>query len=204
MKRENVYLRMRYRVSARQGETLTVGDVAIIAECMHRAAISALPIYSITPNDQNIVIIDMMQVIEKINEFKPSLDIQSIGPTETIVTVQQKKRRLTPIYFILVWLLLFIGAGLAIMNFHEDVSMNEVHHRIFRLVTGNDTVKPLLLQIPYSIGLGLGMILFFNHFFKKRFSEEPSPLEIEMFQYQEALDQYVKRHDHKLDEYHAD
>ena len=57
--------------------------------------------------------------------------------------------------------------------------------------------KPLFFQIPYSIGLGLGMIIFFNHVFKKRLNEEPSPLEVEMFNYQQDLDQYVIMHENK-------
>jgi stage V sporulation protein AA len=91
----------------------------------------------------------------------------------------------------LVWIILFVGSGLAIMNFHTDVSMQEVHERIYYLVTGRHENQPLILQIPYSIGIGTGMILFFNHLFKKRFNEEPSPMELEMFLYQEAIDQYV-------------
>ncbi|MFP3360102.1 stage V sporulation protein AA, partial [Planococcus sp. SIMBA_143] len=35
----------------------------------------------------------------------------------------------------------------------------------------------------------------FNHLFKKRFNEEPSPLEVEMFNYQQDLDQYVIVHE---------
>ncbi|MCL6616308.1 MAG: stage V sporulation protein AA, partial [Anoxybacillus ayderensis] len=33
--------------------------------------------------------------------------------------------------------------------------------------------------------------------FKKRINEEPSPLEVEMFQYQQSLDQYVIMHENK-------
>ncbi|MDD1367314.1 hypothetical protein PTB13_04110, partial [Bacillus sp. MHSD17] len=59
-------------------------------------------------------------------------------------------------------------------------------------------LRPLGLRlIPYSLGLGLGMVLFFNHVFQKRINEEPSPLEVEMFQYQQSLDQYVIVHENK-------
>ena len=77
------------------------------------------------------------------------------------------------------------------MNFHEDTSMQAVHQKLFYLMTGIKDSKPLSIQIPYSIGLGLGMILFFNHVFKKRINEEPSPLEVEMFNYQQNIDHYM-------------
>ncbi|MNP81772.1 hypothetical protein D3C76_1802270 [compost metagenome] len=35
------------------------------------------------------------------------------------------------------------------------------------------------------------MIIFFNHLFKKKWNEEPTPLEVEMYLYQENLNQYV-------------
>lgn len=35
------------------------------------------------------------------------------------------------------------------------------------------------------------MVLFFNHIFKKKFNEEPNPLEVEMFMYQENVNTYV-------------
>jgi stage V sporulation protein AA len=77
------------------------------------------------------------------------------------------------------------------MNFHADVSMLKVHQRIYEMMTGKETEKPYFLQIPYSIGIGAGMVLFFNHLFKKKFNEEPSPLEVEMFMYQENVNHYV-------------
>jgi stage V sporulation protein AA len=108
-----------------------------------------------------------------------------------------KKKQYSFLFFLAVWFLLFIGAALAIMNFHEDVSMRQVHQKLFYMLTGMRDKQPLLIQVPYSIGLGLGMILFFNHVFRKRINEEPSPLEVEMFNYQQDLDQYVIMHENK-------
>jgi len=81
------------------------------------------------------------------------------------------------------------------MNFHTDVSMEQVHQRIYYLVTGAYNARPLILQIPYSLGIGLGMVLFFNHVFKRKLNDEPSPLELEVFLYQENIDQYVIDHE---------
>ncbi len=69
------------------------------------------------------------------------------------------------------------------MNFHTDVSMKEVHIRIIELKQENERSIPLWFQIPYSLGIGLGMLVFFNHLFRKRFNEEPNPLEVELYMY---------------------
>ena len=76
------------------------------------------------------------------------------------------KKEDTPNFFGLVWLLLFIGAALAIIYFHEDVSMQQVHQRLYYMITGEFNAQPLLFQIPYSLGLGLGMVLFLIMYFK--------------------------------------
>jgi stage V sporulation protein AA len=41
------------------------------------------------------------------------------------------------------------------------------------------------------------MVLFFNHLFKKKINEEPSPLEVEIFNYQLDLDKYVAMNENK-------
>lgn len=82
--------------------------------------------------------------------------------------------------------------------------MRDVHLRIYTMITGDEVPQPLLFQIPYSIGLGLGMILFFNHFFRKRLNEEPSPLEVEMFNYQQDLDNYLILTENKESMKHID
>jgi len=193
-----VYIRLCHRVQVRPHETILVKDIAqIIADENISEQLMNLPIYKVSEKDQNMIVIDVMKVIQFINRKNRNLDIQTIGPTEVIIEVIAQKRKVSFLLFLLVWLLLFFGAALTIMNFHEDVSMQRVQLRIYTMMTGEVDKKPLIFQIPYSIGLGLGMILFFNHLFKKRLNEEPSPLEVEMFNYQMDLDHYIAIHENK-------
>ena len=196
MESEMIYLRLRQKKKVPPNKELLIGDIAqLIGEDKTCAKVEEIPIYQVTKEDKNLVVIDVMKVIIAIQKVMRNIEVQVVGPTQTIVEVQYPKKKLAPVYFVFIWFLLFIGAALAIMNFHEDVSMREVHQQIYKIVTGIDNPKPLLLQVPYSFGLGIGMVLFFNHLFKKRFNEEPSPLEVEMFNYQQDLDQYVIVHE---------
>jgi stage V sporulation protein AA len=196
---KTVFIKLRHRVQVRPNAVVTVGDVAQII-AMDGSIVEQLkmiPLYQIQPSDKNIVIIDVMKVVRAILQADHSFDVQTVGPSQTIIEVVYEKRRFSTAYFLLIWLLLFVGSAMAIMNFHEDVSMPEVHQHLYEMITGKKVDKPLLLQIPYSLGLGIGMILFFNHVFRKRINEEPSPLEVEMFNYQQSLDQYVILHENK-------
>jgi stage V sporulation protein AA len=193
-----IYIRMRHRVIGHPDILVKLQDIAqVIADEEFYEKIIAIPIHKITKQDNNIVIIDVMKVINLISTYYPKADIQIIGPSQTIIEVESKKKGVSIPLFILIWLLLFFGAAMAIMNFHEDVSMKAVHQHIYTIITGQYNPHPLIFQIPYSIGLGLGMVLFFNHIFKKRINEEPSPLEVEMFNYQQNLDQYVIMNENK-------
>lgn len=187
-----IYLRLRHRVEVRPNSMIKLSDIAqIIAPEKDLEGLKQLPIYQVSKADKSSAVIDIMKVINLISNKYGAVDIQTVGPSQTIIEIIYKKKKVPIPFFILIWLLLFIGSALAIMNFHEDVSMRTVHQKIYKMITGHDEEKPLILQIPYSFGLGLGMIIFFNHIFKKRFNEEPSPLEIEIFNYQQDIDHYV-------------
>jgi stage V sporulation protein AA len=200
-----VYLRLRLKVQVHSGSVVTLGQLAqVIAPEQVLVDLKQIPIHTVTPDDQNIIIVDVMKVIAEVQKYNPTLDVQTIGPSQSIIEVVFRKKKVSIPLFICVWVLLFVGAGMAIMNFHEDVSMREVHQRLYTIITGDQDPHPLLFQIPYSLGLGIGMILFFNHVFKKRINEEPSPLEVEMFKYQQDLDNYVMIHENKESMKHLD
>ena len=182
---------MRNRLKVSPTYEVKLGDVAQLAG--DSSVVELLQneiVYKITAHDKTHVVIDVMKVIEIIQQKASHVQINLLGSGQTLVEIIYEKEGASS-FFGLVWLLLFIGAALAIIYFHEDVSMQQVHQRLYYMITGEFNAQPLLFQIPYSLGLGLGMVLFFNHVFQKRINEEPSPLEVEMFQYQQSLDQYV-------------
>lgn len=198
MNTQTIYVKMKHHHEVNGDEEIVLQDVASLAGHPTLCEkIKNLRLYKVTKKDNNVIILDILQVIKTIQAFDPKIDIQPVGLTQTVVRVKVKKNTYSFILFLFTWLLLFFGSGLAIMYFHEDVNMREVHQRIYFMITGNQMENPWLLQIPYSLGLGIGMILFFNHLFKKKFNEEPSPLEIEMFNYEQSLDQYLIVHENK-------
>ncbi|MFA8437943.1 stage V sporulation protein AA [Pueribacillus sp. YX66] len=193
-----IYVKMKHQLEVNLSDKISIQDTTFLAgnkEICEK--LGPLIVHEVKEKDHNVIIIDLLHVIDTIYEYDPIIEIESVGLTQTVVRVREQKKNRSFILFIFVWLLLFFGSGLAIMYFHEDVSMREVHQHIYFMVTGNKIEFPLLLQIPYSIGLGVGMILFFNHLFKKKLNEEPSPLDIEMFNYEQDLDQYLIVHENK-------
>ncbi|MGE6629455.1 stage V sporulation protein AA [Bacillus sp. NPDC077027] len=193
-----IFIRLRHRLKTGNDQLILLGDVAqLTGDETLVQQLKSMPVYHVSQKDRHIVVLDVMYVVNIIKKTCPKVDIQTVGGSEAIVEIDTGRRHLSPVLFVFVWLLLFVGAALAIMNFHEDVSMRLVHMRLYEMITGQTEEHPYLLQVPYSLGLGLGMVLFFNHVFKKRLNEEPSPLEVEMFKYQLDLDQYVALNENK-------
>ncbi|TGU72083.1 stage V sporulation protein AA, partial [Mesorhizobium sp. M00.F.Ca.ET.186.01.1.1] len=141
---------------------IALGDICqLFWDGEREEALKRMPIYQVKPTDGNLIVIDIMQVIQRVRSVYPEVELEIQGSPQIIVEVLNPRKKANPVLVALVWVLLFIGSGLAIMNFHTDVSMREVHERIFYLITGERSEQPLWLQIPYSIGIGMGMILFF-------------------------------------------
>ena len=97
-------------------------------------------------NDGNRVVIDLLQIVHAIREAEPEVIIEPFGDPQVLVIVADTPRKPALSRYFVTWLLLFFGSGLAIMNFHTDVSMKDVHIRITELVTGKRTEHPLMVS----------------------------------------------------------
>ena len=73
------------------------------------------------------------------------------------------------------------------MAFHNDISIIRVFDRIYTLVTGQESDSVTVLEISYSIGLALGIIVFFNHIGGRRITRDPTPIEVEMRVYEDQV-----------------
>ena len=73
------------------------------------------------------------------------------------------------------------------MTFNNDVSVTDVFSEIYRLVMGYESGGFSILEISYSIGLAVGIIVFFNHFASVKLNTDPTPLEVEMRLYEDNI-----------------
>ncbi|MGW7158576.1 stage V sporulation protein AA [Paenibacillus taichungensis] len=188
-----VYVRLRSRIRIQRGRSVKLGDVAHLLTSPEEkeGRLLELELLRPGPEDGNLILIDILQIIPQIRRALPDVTVELIGSGHTLVEVVAGSGKPSKSLFILVWLLLFFGSALTIMNFHADVNMQEVQIRIVEMITGRRDEHPYLFQVAYSIGIGFGMAVFFNHLFKKKWNEEPTPLEVEMFLYQQNVDKYV-------------
>ena len=81
----------------------------------------------------------------------------------------------------------FFGAAFSIMTFNTDVDVGTLFKQIYQQVTGNISSGFTILEISYSIGLAAGVLFFFNHFGRKKFSTDPTPMQVQMRQYEDDV-----------------
>ena len=68
-------------------------------------------------------------------------------------------------------------------------------------MTGQEKPEFSELEIMYSIGLALGIIVFFNHFGNKKLSDDITPIEVELFKHKkDTLDTIVELKTNKKEE----
>lgn len=198
---KTLYLRMKRNLNLQEYKHLHLKDIAYIAAPEElQSILENKPIYRMSKKDNNIIVIDSFLIIKELMAEYKELDVQSVGPAQTVIRIETKKKKANLFIAVVIWILLFIGTAMTIMNFHYDVSMQEVQQKLHYILTGVEIEFPLWIQVPYSLGLGIGTLLFFNHWFNKRFNEEPSPLEVEIENYQADVDQYLILHENRIDE----
>lgn len=201
MENKIVYLRMKKKIVSNPHSKIMLAHIAhLTANFDFDSKMNRIPIYQLSEKNKEFVVIDSFHVVDLLNKIYPEIEFQLVGANETIIAIKHRKRTSSVLFVSFVWITLFIGTAMTIINFHYDVSMLEVHQRIHYLFTGEEAKNPLWIQIPYSFGLGIGMILFLNHWFKKKLNEEPSPLEVELFKYQKSIDEYVAYHENDLND----
>ncbi|WP_429083519.1 stage V sporulation protein AA [Brassicibacter mesophilus] len=190
-----LFLQIEPKITATPGQVLKIEDVGTVFCIDENVQNSVLKLeVKKVRFDQKNEVIPVLMIISIIQNSMTNVDVVIMGNPEILVDIKHESNS-NQIYKYLkvaiVCLILFLGAGLAIINFHADVNMDESLKIIYYMVTGKENDKPLILQIPYSIGIGLGMAVFFNHVLKKKWKKEPSPLEVEMYMYDKSIDEYT-------------
>ena len=132
----------------------------------------------------------MLYLIQKISDADKDITVVNIGESDILVEYQppvpQTKWK-AQVKAALVSVIVFFGSAFTIMTFNEDANVGELFTRVYTVVAGMEQGNGWL-EASYSIGLPLGILLFFNHFSSVKLSADPTPLQIQMRQYEQQED----------------
>lgn len=149
-----------------------------------------MPVINLDPHAPGRYVMSVMDLVEQIQQKESNLTITPLGETDFILTyVRPGTQHLIFRYLkiALVCLTTFFGAAFSIMTFNTDVDVEKLFQQIYFQITGNTSSGFTLLEITYSIGLGLGILFFFNHFGPVKITSDPSPMQVQMRQYEDNV-----------------
>ncbi len=171
---------------------VTLGDVAELrcrnAAVVNKAACEKVLTIGVDKNRRYVV--SIMQIIEQINSMFENVEVQSVGETECVVEFQNQRKRNAlgeGIKVSLICFILFFGAGFSIMSFNNDIDIRTMFSNIVSRFPVNQKIGQLVIATGYSIGIGLGIIIFYNHFINRKLSKDPTPIEVEMRKYEKEI-----------------
>ena len=149
-----------------------------------------LPVANLNPDTPGRYTMSVMDLVDLIQKKEPDLDITPLGELSFILTYQPpgKPQMIFEILkVVFISLASFFGAAFSIMTFNTDADVGTLFKQIYQQVTGNVSNGFTILEISYSIGLAAGVLFFFNHFGRKKFSADTTPMQVQMRQYEDNV-----------------
>ena len=151
-----------------------------------------MPVMVLDETKPGRYVMSVSDLLNKIQKLEPSIDISPMGETDFIITYRissatGKLFRYVKIFF--VCLVSFFGAAFSIMTFNNDVDLGSLFDQFYTLVMGKSSDGFTILELSYSVGIGLGVLLFFNHFGHLKLSDDPTPMQVQMRTYEDDVNQ---------------
>lgn len=135
-------------------------------------------------------VVSATDLIKAIAKEENSVEVTHIGEPEFVITYETQKHNHLWYSWVktgFVCVLTFLGGAFSIMTFNMDVDTSGLFFQLYRQFTGEISTGHTILEFTYSLGVGLGVIFFFNHFGHKKLTADPTPMEVQMRVYEDDV-----------------
>lgn len=172
---------------------ITVADICQVYATEEKVAkqVRNVPLFHISKEQEKKKIsVSSLYLIRHIMDDVPDVTVINVGEPDFLVEYipQQPQKKWTEyLKAVAVGIIVFFGSAFTIMTFNEDANLSLIFARVYDCV-GGDPAGNGWLEVAYSLGLPMGIILFFNHFASAKLSNDPTPLQIQMRQYEQQED----------------
>lgn len=168
---------------------VSVKDIASVycADNNISAKVKAVRVHHFHEKEQKRQVISVLKVIELMEKECGGITVISVGENATLIELVDVSRHKGPVQMlkmVFVAAISFFGTGFTIMAFHNDIGINKIFAKVYELVMGVPSDGYSILEVSYSLGLAVGIILFFNHIGGRRITKDPTPIEVEMRVYE--------------------
>lgn len=160
-------------------------DTAILAKC------KSLKVHRFK-EDEKRVVVSTIKLIQLICRVCPEVLVQSVGETDVLIEkikVDKKKGVKVWCKIAVVCLVCFFGTASTLVAYNSDVAVRDIFEEVYEVFMDKPSGPVNILEITYSIGLALGIIVFFNHIGKRNITSDPTPIEVSMRNYERDVNQ---------------
>lgn len=192
---ETLYIQTEQNVEI-QDPHVYLGDIAKLSSS-DESVLSrnrGLLILNIPKNEPGRYVVSAMDIIQKVQKKEKNVDVVHIGEPSFILTYEKEKHQhklWSWVKTVFVCIVTFFGAGFSIMTFNTDVDTSGLFTKVYEQFTGIPSDGFTILELMYSVGIGLGVIFFFNHFGTWKITQDPTPMEVQMRVYEDDVNKTV-------------
>ncbi len=193
-------------------ENVMITIVPKQAALVHTKKVLVEDVASVTGRDQKLVselrrtqlyhfrddkpqkkVFSTLKLIEVLEKARPGVTVQALGGTSFILEYSPGNAKSGGQWWkaAFVSLAVFFGGAFSIMTFNQDVDVAKIFKLLYKVSGYGEAPFIPILEIGYSIGLPLGIILFFNHFSTLRIDNDPTPLEVQMRTYEKDVNNAI-------------
>lgn len=210
METEIVYLKIDRHIEV-ENPVVTLGQLGIVycTDSKLEKQLENMTVFSFEEKDNHTQqTASVLVLIKKIHDYlkNNNLYIQNLGDGEFIMSLRftkEKKYKATKLKVAFVAIVIFFGSVFSVMAYNEDVGVTGIFEKISSMMGGGH-IGFTLMTISYGVGIGLGVIIFFNHFGRKKMTKDPTPMEVEMEKYETDIDQtFIKENARKGRDLHG-
>ncbi|MBR1738082.1 MAG: stage V sporulation protein AA [Firmicutes bacterium] len=187
----NIYVKPKKKANIYTRKIVYLKDIADVAAEDSVEKIKNVILMKINDDEQKNYLIDAIDIIKAVTAIMPKANVSIVGEEDTVVEYLPEKKKesniIKNIKITLIVIILFAGASTAIMSFHSDAQMAKVFENYYEIFYGEKKENPMIIDLPYSIGLAAGIIVFFNHISGKKLTADPTPIEVELSTYEKDV-----------------
>ncbi len=194
MQQQTIYIKPFKKTTIEEKSLVYIKDIAdITAASDIQGPISDLLVFKVPkPSEQKKYLITIIDIIKVILAAYPDVCVQNVGEIDVLVEYHPKAAKentlIEWIKTLCVSTIIFFGAGIAIMAYTKDAALDKAFVVVNRIFTGQEVENPVWITIPYSIGIAVGIVTFFNHVGRKKLTDDPSPMQVEISQYEDGVE----------------
>lgn len=189
----DIYISPHRKTTITKKRLIQLKDIAQVSAPDHaQRQVEDIIVFRIAEDKKANYIIDIIQIIKSILKETPNAKISNEGEESVVLQYLPEHYQENKLWELskvaVVALTLFVGATITIMAYHEDTSLIKIFSSIQEMFTGVKTDSPNWISIPYSVGIGIGIIVFYNQFGVRKLTNDPTPIQVEMTKYDYDID----------------